>query len=177
MPKPFKFCPACATELNDAGDEEERECPSCERTWYEHSAPTAGAVIYRDGRVLVTRRGSEPEKGRFDIPGGFLEAGEHPIDGLRRELREELDVEVDVDMDDCLQMVPHEYGEKGEWVLSIGFKARLVSGEPTPSDDVAEAHWISKDEVDQVDFAWEHDRELVRKVFDHAEKEEAARPR
>ena len=165
MTKPFEFCPACATKLNDAGDEEERECPSCGRTWYVNSAPTAGAAIVKDGKVLLTVRGSEPEKGRFDVPGGFLQAGEHPLDGLRRELKEELNIEIDVSMDDCLQMVPHEFGEKNEWVLAIGFKARLVSGEPTPDSDVADAKWVSAEDLEQLDFAWEHDRELARKAL------------
>lgn len=173
MPKPFKFCPACATALIDGQEAEEHHCPSCERKWYVNAAPTVGAAILNDGRALITKRGSEPERGRFDIPGGFLEPGEHPIDGLRRELREELQVEVDVSMDDVMQMIPHEYGEEGEWVLAIGFKARLVSGEVTPGSDVAEAHWVTPEKLEQVDFAWEHDRELVRKVFED-EKEEAA---
>lgn len=169
MPKPFDYCPACATKLIDGEDAEEHHCPSCERKWYVNAAPTAGAVIFRNGRVLITRRGSDPHKGKFDIPGGFLEPGEDPIDGLRRELREELQVEVDVSIDDVEQMVPHEYGEEGEWVLAIGFRARLASGEPTPGSDVAEAVWITPEQVDSVEFAWEHDRELVRKAFEHGQ--------
>jgi hypothetical protein len=47
-------------------------------------------------------------------------------------------------------------------VLAIGFRARIVQGEPQPSDDVAEIRWVSADELDELDFAWEHDRELVR---------------
>jgi ADP-ribose pyrophosphatase YjhB (NUDIX family) len=166
MAKPFEYCPACATKLNDAGEDEERECPSCGRTWYVNSAPTAGAVITNDGRALITERGSEPHKGKFDVPGGFLEPGEHPIDGLKRELREELQVEVDVNEDDLVQMHPHEYGEEGEWVLALGFVARLVSGEPTPGSDVHSAEWVSLGELESVEFAWEHDRELVRKVLE-----------
>ncbi len=169
MPKPFRFCPSCATGLEEAGEKEERECPSCGRIWYVNAAPTAGAAIVKDGRVIITRRGSEPEKGKLDIPGGFLEPGEAPIDGLRREIREELGIEIDVSMDDCLQMVPHEYGEDGEWVLAIGFKARLVSGDPKPASDVTEALWATKEELDELDFAWDHDRDLARKALEAAE--------
>lgn len=173
MPKPFHHCPACASKLVDGEEAEQHHCRSCGRTWYVNAAPTAGAAIFRDGRVLVTKRGTEPEKGKFDIPGGFLEPGEDPIDGLRRELREELQIEVDVSIDDVVQMIPHEYGDDGDWVLSIGFFARMVSGEITPGSDVEEAHWISEDQIDEIDFAWEHDRHLVRKAFEHA-KEKAS---
>ena len=172
MPKPFDHCPACATKLV-GGEDKALHCPSCGRNWYVNAAPTAGAVIFRDGSALITKRGTDPEKGKFDIPGGFLELGEDPIQGLRRELREELQIEVDVSMDDVVQMVPHEYGDDGDWVLSIGFFARLASGDITPGSDVDEAVWITEDEIDDIDFAWEHDRDLVRKAFEHA-KETAA---
>jgi ADP-ribose pyrophosphatase YjhB (NUDIX family) len=165
MAKPFRYCPSCATELKDPGEDDARACPSCGRTWYVNPAPTAGAVITNKGRALITERGSEPYKGKFDVPGGFLDPGEHPIDGLKRELREELQVEVDVTVDDIIQMHPHEYGEDGEWVLALGFVARPVSGKPTPGSDVASAKWVSLDELDSVEFAWDHDRELVRKVL------------
>ena len=171
--KPFDFCPSCSTRLAERGDEDQRTCPSCNRTWYPNSAPTAGAAIFKDGRVLVTKRGVEPHKGKFDIPGGFLRAGEDVIEGLKRELWEELQVEVDVSTDDVLTIVTHTYGEESDFVLAIGFSARLVSGEVTPGSDVEEAHWISPSQIDEVEFAWEHDRELVRRVFENETQETA----
>ena len=163
--KPYNFCASCAMKLNEPGEEDEKECPSCGRTWYRSSSPTAGAAIVKDGRALVTQRGTEPEKGKFDVPGGFLKAGEDPIVGLRRELDEELKVEIDVSMEDCLQMVPHEYAGPADWVLSIGFKARLTRGQITPGSDVVAARWVTLEELDDIDFAWEHDRELLRKAL------------
>jgi ADP-ribose pyrophosphatase YjhB (NUDIX family) len=123
-------------------------------------------VIVSDGRALITRRAKDPEKGRFDIPGGFLHAGEDVIDGLRREIREELGIEIDVGLGDLVQMVPHTYGDEGDFVLAMGFLARLRSGEPVAADDVAELRWVSLDEVDHVEFAWEHDRTLVRRALE-----------
>jgi ADP-ribose pyrophosphatase YjhB (NUDIX family) len=163
--KPFIFCPACSARLSDPGDEGKLSCPSCDRIWYRASAPTAGAAIVRDGKALVSRRGSEPKKGKFDVPGGFLLPGEKPIEGLKREVREETGAEIDVSIDDCLQIVPHTYGDENDYVLSIGFKARLVSGEPKPDDDVAELRWVTEEELEDLDFAWEHDRELFRKAL------------
>lgn len=169
--KPFDYCPACGSGLATSDAESGRACPSCGRTWYRNSAPTAGCVIVRDGKALVTKRGVEPEKGRFDVPGGFLSAGEDPIEGLKRELREELGIEVEASVGDCVSMVPHTYGDEGDYVLALGFLARLVSGEPVAADDVADFRWVDVDEVDDLDFAWPHDRELVRKALQRAEEE------
>jgi 8-oxo-dGTP diphosphatase len=164
--KPFVFCPACATKLeNPDPSEGGARCPNCGRTWYRNSAPTVGAAIVRDGRVLLTVRGVEPHKGKFDLPGGFLQAGEEPVAGLKREVKEETGLEIDVSMEDCLQIVPHEYGGEDDYVLAIGFKARHVSGEPSADSDVADVRWVGKKVLDDLDFAWEHDRRLARRAL------------
>ena len=125
-------------------------------------------MIVSDGKALITKRGMEPEKGRYDVPGGFLRAGEEVLDGLRREIKEELGVEIDVTFGDFVQAVPHEYGPEGDYTLALGFFARIVSGEPEAADDVAELRWVSVDELDDIPFAWEHDRALVRRALEQA---------
>ena len=114
---------------------------------------------------MVTVRGREPKKGRIDVPGGFLRPEEDPIEGLRREVAEELGVEIDVANTDFLQAAPHTYGDEGDWVLALGFKARLKGGEPRPSDDVAGIRWVGEEDLDDLDWAWPHDLELVRKAL------------
>jgi 8-oxo-dGTP diphosphatase len=130
-------------------------------------APTAGAAIVKDGKALATVRARDPEKGRHDVPGGFLGPREHPIEGLKREVREELGIEIEAEVSDCISMVPHAYGMDDDWVLALGFRARWVSGEPAPADDVADIRWVTLDELDDLDFAWPHDRELLRKALEH----------
>jgi 8-oxo-dGTP diphosphatase len=110
---------------------------------------------------MVTVRAGEPEKGRVDLPGGFLEPGEHPVEALVRELREELDVGIG-EIIGPLVMAIHHYGEDGPYVLALGFAARIVSGDPEPADDVAEFRWAGPDDLDDLDFAWPHDRELAK---------------
>jgi ADP-ribose pyrophosphatase YjhB (NUDIX family) len=130
----------------------------------------------RDGRALVTIRAREPERGKVDVPGGFLQAGEHPVDGVVREVREELGVEVS-DVTGPEVMAAHTYGPGGKYVLALGFAARLMegSGEPRPADDVAEAKWVSCEEVEALDFAWEHDRNLIRKALENGKGEPCLR--
>ena len=160
--EPYRFCPADGTGLEAKGGESKgASCPTCGRSWYRSSAPAVGAAIVDGDKVLVTVRGIEPEKGRMDLPGGFVEVGEHPREALAREAWEELGVEVDVEESPMLLAV-HTYGSEGEYVLAIGFRVRIVSGEPSPADDVAGIRWVSEDEIDTLDFAWEHDRKIAR---------------
>lgn len=159
--EPFRYCPADGTQLSEPRPSGGVTCPLCGRSWYRNAAPAVGAVIVAGDRALVTVRAREPEKGKLDLPGGFLEPGEHPADGLAREAREELGVELEVDPTPVL-LAPHTYGPEGAWVLAIGFQARIVVGEPTPADDVAGIRWIGAEEVEDADFAWEHDRGMVQ---------------
>jgi len=53
-----------------------------------------GGVLIRDGCVLLVRRGKEPMKGRWSIPGGAVESGERLAEALEREMREETGLQV-----------------------------------------------------------------------------------
>lgn len=165
--KRFRYCPACGGELAAADADHEGYCRRCSRSWYRNMAPTAGAAIVHERRALATVRARDPQKGKLDVPGGFLAPGEHPIEALKRELSEELGIEIEADVGDVVTMAPHPYGDDGDVVLALGFRVRWVSGEPRPADDVAGIRWLTAEELDAADFAWPHDRELLRKGLEH----------
>lgn len=66
------------------------------REYPEHPLVGVGGVVIRDGSALLIRRGSEPLKGQWSIPGGLLEIGETLAEAVQRELREETGLEVRV---------------------------------------------------------------------------------
>jgi 8-oxo-dGTP diphosphatase len=142
----WQHCPRCTAALENDGAT--ARCNACGFTAYASSEPTVGAlVVDGEGRVLLSRRAYEPQAGKWDIPGGFLEEGEEPLEALRRELREEAGVEIEP-----LELVGiwvDRYGGDAEATatLNLYWTARIVSGEPTPADDVAELVWFPIDEV------------------------------
>ena len=88
----WRTCPRCAGDL--ANDGARAACASCGSIYYANSAPCVSALVEDGtGRLLLARRAVEPYLGLWDPPGGFLEEGEHPLDGLRRELLEETGLE------------------------------------------------------------------------------------
>jgi ADP-ribose pyrophosphatase YjhB (NUDIX family) len=149
-------CPRCAARLEPG--EGRVSCPSCGSVYYAESAPAVSAVIRDgDGRVLLARRAVEPDAGRWDLPGGFLEEGEHPLDGLERELVEETGL--GAEPGDFLGVYMDTYGEGpgASTVLNLAWAVRLAQGEPVPADDVSELRWFSADALppdDELAFRW-----------------------
>ena len=117
----------------------------------------AGVMLDPQGRVLLAQR--PPGKhlaGLWEFPGGKLETGEPPADGLVRELREELGVEAVVG--EPLIRVPWRYGER-----SLLLDARLVrrwQGEPESLDGQA-LRWCEPASV-ELDLLAPADRHILR---------------
>ncbi|MDR1322700.1 MAG: NUDIX hydrolase [Gracilibacteraceae bacterium] len=87
----YQFCPHCAAPLLPAmiGGRERRRCPRCGFVFWGKSTVGAGGVLTRGDRVLLVRRAIEPGKGRWAIPGGFVEENERAEEAAAREMLEE----------------------------------------------------------------------------------------
>lgn len=90
----FRFCPQCATPLQaiamaeDGGDKLRLRCPTCDFTHWNNPTPVLAAIVEVDGQVLLARNAAWPGK-FFGLITGFMEAGETPEEGIRREIAEE----------------------------------------------------------------------------------------
>ena len=147
MKQRARFCLSCGAGLRDAreGQHRRRRCPRCGFTFYDNPVLASCAVVKQRGRVLLTRRANPPCAGMWDLPGGFLEAGEAPEEALRRELREELAAEVRSAR--LVGFEPDTYGPDGFPTLTAVYRVRLMPGPLRCADDVSELRWFPEDEI------------------------------
>ena len=90
----FRFCPSCATPLSliakeeDGGLTERLRCVACDWTHWNNPTPVLAAIVQYRGQILLARNAAWTGR-RFALITGFMEAGESPEDGIRREIAEE----------------------------------------------------------------------------------------
>ena len=150
--------------------EETRSIPVCQNSecgfvFWQNSKPCASVVIMDNkGLVLMTVRAHEPDKGKWDLPGGFLLEGEHPDAGAKREAKEELGV--DIEIIGRLGFVMDVYGDTGEHTLNIGFVAMIKSGTPLAADDAESLKWIDPKNVDPSRLAFTNNEKFLQLFLD-----------
>ena len=108
-----------------------------------------GAVVVHQNRILLIRRGKNPAKGEWAIPGGRVELGETMREAAAREIMEETGVSIRpgklVYFFETIQ--PDPDGRIRFHYVIFDFMAEYLSGEPSPRDDAMDARWISADDV------------------------------
>lgn len=113
------------------------------------------AVIFRDGRYLVTRRQKGVHlEGYWEFPGGKVDPGETAEAALVREIREELDAGVDVGR--LVLATTHHYPERS---VSLAFYECTLTGEPRPLLG-QEMRWVSPPDLRSLTFP-PADEELI----------------
>lgn len=136
-----------------------------------------GAIVVCNGKILLVKRGSEPGRGKWSVPGGLVEVGEAVHETVVREVKEEsgLDVEVDRLIDVVDSITKDEEGRTRYHFVILDFFVKLrgegegESGALKAGDDVLEAAWAPLDGVEEYDltktfreFLKRHKEELRR---------------
>ena len=137
----YKFCPKCGDKLSSKKEGKHRrlQCSDCDFIFYQNSKPTSSALILDGNKVLLGKRKINPSKGRWDVIGGFLEPGEHPEEGLQREVLEETGLKVEVS--DMIGFFMDVY-DGAYPTLNICYTARVISGRLKPGSDIEELRWF-----------------------------------
>ncbi len=88
----FKYCPSCASAALRFENGRRWVCPDCGFVYYHNVAASAAVVIDLGGSIVLLRRAKEPRRGRWALPGGFVDPGEGAQACALRECREEIGI-------------------------------------------------------------------------------------
>jgi ADP-ribose pyrophosphatase YjhB (NUDIX family) len=154
---PPQTCCNFVRRIPDGDTMERHVCAVCGNVHYVNPKIVVGSVCSWDGRILLCRRAIEPRRGYWTIPAGYLEERETPVDGAKREAREEACAEITID---ALLAV---YSVARISQVQLIYRATLQGPNFSPGIESLETKLASWDEIPWQDLAFPS----VRWALDH----------
>ncbi|RKD88326.1 NUDIX domain-containing protein [Mangrovibacterium diazotrophicum] len=162
----FKFCPRCGSDKFTTSGPRSKHCPDCSFSYFFNASAAASALIFDDeGRLMLTRRGINPHKGKLDLPGGFVEHDESAEEAIIRELHEELGAEVQ-DLK-FYGTFPNQYEFSGiiVYTLDSTFIIKLKSLDNLhPQDDITGIEFHKLEDIDLNDIPFRSIQNTIKKL-------------
>ncbi|MGA2387073.1 MAG: NUDIX hydrolase [Candidatus Bathyarchaeia archaeon] len=113
-----------------------------------------GAVIIKQGKIALIKRGNEPSRGKWTIPGGLVELAESPEQAVIREAKEETGLSVDSPL--LIDVVSNvDYDESGKvkyHYVIIDYLVHVKAGTAEAASDAVELRWVPFEEVEGYDL-------------------------
>jgi 8-oxo-dGTP diphosphatase len=130
-----------------------------------------GVVIVCEGKIVLAKRGNEPSRGKWTIPGGLVELGESIEAAVIREAKEEtcLDVENPVLIDVVDNVDLDENGKIKYHYVIVDYLVSVKGGKFKAASDAVDLRWVPFDEVEKYELTasfrhfFKHNRERLEK--------------
>jgi len=148
----FKYCPMCRRELvwSFVEGRDRLFCAGCGWINFKNPLPTVACLVSdHEKGLLLIKRGVEPAKGEWALPGGFIEIDENLQESGARELEEETGLQGEAG--DLIGIYQHESPMYGA-ILMVGFEYHRTGGELKCGDDADDAQYFPFDQVPEMPF-------------------------
>jgi len=159
----YRYCPHCATPLTvrEIYRQQRPLCPACGFVHFADPKVAVIGLVTNESQVLLVQRAINPEKGKWALPGGYMDAGEMPEDALQRELLEE--VHLAVHITNLLTIFPMLTNQAHSPGIVLAYAAKAADPKVLDlicDDDVCDANWFTADEIPS-DLAFESTQFLL----------------
>jgi ADP-ribose pyrophosphatase YjhB (NUDIX family) len=160
-PSGVRFCGLCGGTLEKKILTDDRHehpvCAQCGFVFFPGPHLVAGCLVVKDDRVLLLRRGAQPERGKWTFPGGYVDFGETPADAARREALEEVGLHVRVARLLDLYALP-----ANPHAAVAVYLAEPEHGEPVTSVEALEVRYFARDEIPWGELAFASTEAVLR---------------
>lgn len=159
----FRYCPKCGAAALRPNSPKSILCSACGFEYFFNPAgAVAGLIVNENNELLVTVRAHDPHKGRWDLPGGFIDPGESAEHALAREIKEELNL--DIENMQYVASAPNTYDYKQVTypTIDMAFVCHVRDfSDMHAKDDIAEALFLPPAQIDPEKFPFPSIRHFI----------------
>ncbi|MGA2141943.1 MAG: NUDIX hydrolase [Brevinematales bacterium] len=162
----FRYCPQCGSKMikTGSGDTGRQRCLICGFVRYINPCPGVVTLIKdMQGKILIGKRNADVDfPGKWCLPGGYIENNESFIECARREIMEETGLVVELE---GIVNVVSNFLDDDHHTLVIVLTGKSLSEESRAGDDMTDLIWITGNDLDDIEFAFEADLRIIKAHF------------
>jgi 8-oxo-dGTP diphosphatase len=132
----LRYCPVCGGKLHSKTLKPEEPdrlvCSKCEFVFYLDPKVVACSIVEMEGRIVLLKRAIDPQKGKWVLPGGYVDRGEEVKAAALRETEEECGLKIHTK--ELLGL----YSYPGRIAVVVVYVAEPSGGELIVGDETAE---------------------------------------
>lgn len=165
----FKFCPSCASTDFTFPENRRFLCNTCGFTYYHNIAAAVAIVFTFEDKILFAVRNIDPDKGKLDLPGGFIDPNETAETAACREIEEELGIAIQPQDLRYITTSPNNYLYKNVpyRTLDIFYECALPSEviKIKAEDEIQELIWVQRSQIDLSKIGFISIRNVIEKYY------------
>lgn len=165
----FKHCPHCGSVHIEYSNNFKFNCLDCDFVLYHNIAAAVALVFISNGKILFTVRNVNPDKGKLDLPGGFIDPGETAEEAACREVQEELGLTIFPSDLHYVTTAPNNYLYKNVAyrTMDIFYECHLDSEEIAinAKDEIKDLIWIKRNAIDVTQIGFDSIRKVISEKY------------
>ena len=165
----FTYCPNCKSTHFTFENNFRFHCNACDFVYYHNIAAAVAVVFTFEDAVLFTVRNVDPDKGKLDLPGGFIDPNETAEEAACREIKEELGITVVPKDLKYITTSPNDYLYKNVpyRTMDIFYECSLTSKtvSVTAKDEIQDLIWMDRKQIDLEKIAFTSIRKVIESYY------------
>ena len=165
----FKFCPNCGSQNLSYTNNFKLHCFDCDFVLYHNIAAAVAVVFTFEDKILFTVRNVDPDKGKLDLPGGFIDPNENAEEAACREIQEELGLAIAPHHLTYITTSPNDYLYKSVpyRTMDIFYECALDNeiNHVEAADEIKALVWIKKTEIDTDAIGFRSIRKVIEERY------------